>query len=253
MHFHLNIWLQTILNKWEILRLSDDLVAALKETSFVKCKQSEGDIIFVRPNQLLDPRNKIFGCIFNRNQSVFPAEEFSTETSLNMLEMVGLSSKVDKDVFLKCARIAEEEEDTRKAQVLLEYFSEHFGEFMDNFDFMQTIANIKFCPAVMGGERVKLYRFQEVAAPKDENLTFSVLPVMIKSCVPPQVLFSTLGITSPPPISVVLRQLRALTENDTILDRWTYNSSIEKVFSELFSFLQGETSFKHISSILVVF
>lgn len=234
--------IKTILNQWEILRLSDSLISALRETSFVKCKQSEGEIIFVRPNQLLDPRNKIFGCIFNSNQSVFPAEEFSSEASLKMLEAVGLSSKVDKDVFLKCARIAEDEEDTQKAQVLLEYFSEHFGEFMDNVHFMQTLANIKICPAMMGKGMINLYRFKDVAAPKDENLTFKVLPVMLQSCVPPQVLFSTLGIISPPPISVVLRQLRALTENETILDRWTNNSSIDKVFSDLFSFLQDNFS-----------
>jgi len=228
------------LNKWDVLRLSDNLVATLKETSFVKSKQIGGEILFVRPNQLLDPRNKIFGCIFNRDHSVFPAEEFSNEAALKVLEAVGLSSKIDKEIFLKCARVTEEEEDTEKAQILLQYFSEHFGEFMDNLEFMQTLANIKICPAALGEEIEKLYHFQDVAAPKDQNLTFMVLPVIMKSCAPPQVLFSTLGITSPPPISIVLRQVRALTENESILDHWTMNSSVEKVFSDIFAFLQGK-------------
>ena len=79
------------------------------------------------------------------------------------------------------------------------------------------------------------------AAPKDGHLVFKVMPIIHSTASPPQVLFSSLGIASPPPISVVLRQLRALIENETILDHWNYkHGSVETVFSEIFSFLQGE-------------
>jgi len=79
-----------------------------------------------------------------------------------------------------------------------------------------------------------------IAAPKDRHLTSNVMPVMFESCAPPQVMFSTLGIVSPPPIAVVLRQIRALTESHGTLDSWTYkHGTVEQVFSELFSFLQG--------------
>ena len=58
---------------------------------------------------------------------------------------------------------------------------------------------------------------------------------------PPQVMFSSLGIISPPPISVVLRQLRALIDDESILDHWNYKfGSVEAVFSEIFSYLQGK-------------
>jgi len=64
---------------------------------------------------------------------------------------------------------------------------------------------------------------------------------MHSSCAPPQVMFSSLGIISPSPISVVLRQIRALTEVEGSLDHWTYkHGTIEQVFSEVFSFLQGK-------------
>lgn len=80
-----------------------------------------------------------------------------------------------------------------------------------------------------------------LAAPKDKHLVFKVMPIIHESAVPPQVMFSALGIVSPPPISVVLKHLRFLLEDESSLDHWTYkHGSIETVFSELFSFLQGK-------------
>lgn len=67
------------------------------------------------------------------------------------------------------------------------------------------------------------------------------MPILHSSATPPQVMFSSLGIVSPPPISIVLRQLRALIEDECLLDHWTYkHGTVENVFSEIFSFLQGE-------------
>mmetsp|Transcript_8845 Transcript_8845/g.10287 ORF Transcript_8845/g.10287 Transcript_8845/m.10287 type:complete len:671 (+) Transcript_8845:58-2070(+) len=65
------------------------------------------------------------------------------------------------------------------------------------------------------------------------------MPVMLNSCAPPQVMFSSLGIVSPPPISIVLRQVRELTESDVALDQWPHQyGTVEQVFCDLFSFLQ---------------
>ena len=67
------------------------------------------------------------------------------------------------------------------------------------------------------------------------------MPIMHSVATPPQVMFSSLGIISPPPISVVLRQLRALIDDESILDHWNYKfGSAEAVFSEIFSYLQGK-------------
>jgi hypothetical protein len=64
---------------------------------------------------------------------------------------------------------------------------------------------------------------------------------MHESACPPQVMFSSLGIISPPPITVVLGQIKALTENESVLDHWVYKyGSFEQVFAKLFDFLQGK-------------
>jgi hypothetical protein len=87
---------------------------------------------------------------------------------------------------------------------------------------------------------IKIFSHQK-AAPKDRHLTYKVMPVLHESCAPPQVMFSTLGIVSPPSIAVVLRQVRALTEMQGLLDSWTYKyGTIEQVFSQIFSCLQGK-------------
>lgn len=86
------------------------------------------------------------------------------------------------------------------------------------------------------------------AAPKDRHLCYKVMPVLHDSCAPPQLMYSTLGITSPPSINVVLRQIRMLTEVESTLDHWTYkHGSVEQVFSELFSYLQGMHPESHFS------
>jgi len=145
---------------------------------------------------------------------------------------------------LKCAWIVEEEEDVVKAKVLLEYFAENFGEFYDNNqEFIQNLSQVRCVPAENDGEGTALYRFCDIAAPKDRHLCFRVMPVLLSSCAPPQVMFSRLEIVSPPPISVVLHQVRDLTEDEGSLDHWTYkHGSAEQVFSAIFSFLQDNFS-----------
>ena len=77
------------------------------------------------------------------------------------------------------------------------------------------------------------------AVHKDRNLVFRVLPVVPDAYSPPQVMFSSLGIESPPSIGNVLKQIRELTDDEIELDHWTYKyDSIEVVFGNIFSFLQ---------------
>uniref|UniRef100_A0A7S3QAL4 Uncharacterized protein n=1 Tax=Chaetoceros debilis TaxID=122233 RepID=A0A7S3QAL4_9STRA len=235
---------KSILEKWNVLRLSDGLLEVLRETAFVKRKHNnQSEVVYVKPGQLFDPRNGLFSAIFDKDRSQFPAEEFASDNALNMLEEVGLCTEIDKDTFLKCAWIVEGELDVAKGSKLLEYFADNFDKFYDGAEFVNKLAEIKCVPAELEGQRASLYRFAEIAAPKDRNLSFKVMPVMSATCAPPQVMFSSLGIVSPPPISIVLRQIRELTEDDGILDQWSYNhSSAEQVFSDLFSFLQDHYS-----------
>jgi len=233
---------KNILEKWSDLKNSNSLIDILKNTAFVKRKENmgNGEIVFVKPSQLFDPRIDILNVIIDEDRSCFPAEEFATEESLNMLKIVGLQTSVDKDTFLKCAWIVEGEQSVPKALKLFEYFSEHFEDFYDNNrgDFIRNLAEVSCVPAAQG-QSIGLYRFRDAAAPKDKHLVFKVMPVIHHDAVPPQVMFSSLGIVSPPPISTVLRQLRTLTQSQSTVDHWSYkHGTVEAVFAEIFAFLQ---------------
>jgi sacsin len=267
------IVIKNIIEKWDILKESDDFITTLKETAFVKKKGNEnnGDISFVKANQLFDTRNELLNLVFDKDRSCFPAEEFTSNNALDMLVAVGLNTKIDKDTFMKCAWIVEGEQSVPKALKLFEYFNDNFGDFYDNNrgEFLRQLAEVCCVPAA-DGQSLGLCRFRDagkytincrsiiwffgpqakfknilivsfVAAPKDKHLVFRVMPIIHNSAIPPQVMHSSLGIISPPPISVVLRQLRSLIEDESLLDRWNYkHGSIETVFSEIFSFLQGK-------------
>ena len=230
--------------------------------------RGHGEVLFVKPSDLFDPRNELLKKIFDKDRSCFPVDEFETEDSLKILEEVGLQTAVDKDIFLKCAWTVEEERSISKAMKLFEYFNENFGSFVDNHrgEFIHNLAEISCVPA-NNNQSLTLCRFRDAgkfvsylylhprnfhslnllyftfptAAPKDRHLAFTVMPIIHNAATPPQVLFSSLGIVSPPPISVVLRQLRTLIENEGTLDHWNYkHGTVETVFSDIFSFLQGE-------------
>lgn len=73
------------------------------------------------------------------------------------------------------------------------------------------------------------------------NILFYLWSFCCTECIlPPSLLFSNLKIISPPPIPVVLKQLKELTvENRISLDNWTYvHGSPEDVFRSIFSFLE---------------
>lgn len=135
----------------------------MKESEFVKRTQraGHGEVVFVKPSQLYDPRNQLLSTMFDKDRSLFPAEEFETAKALEMLESVGLQTKIDKETFLKCAWIVEEEQDVMKATLLFEYFAEHFGDFYDNSqDFTQNLSEVRCVPGEIDGQ-VALHRFRE--------------------------------------------------------------------------------------------
>ena len=81
------------------------------------------------------------------------------------------------------------------------------------------------------------------AAPRDRNLIFKVLPVIPDSIAPPQVMFSSLGIQSPPAIPSVLKHLRLLTKDEGDMYKWNHkHGKIEDVFANIFSYLQENYS-----------
>jgi hypothetical protein len=84
----------------------------------------------------------------------------------------------------------------------------------------------------------------QVSPPKDRHLVWSVVPVLLAIHVPPQLIWSSLGINSPPGRDVVLRHLKNLTVGDeaargdghgegggTVLDRWGVEAVSQDVFA----------------------
>lgn len=230
---------EVVLNKWGTLSSSAEFVSILKETPFVKrATARDGEIVFVKANQLYDPRNEFLDSMLEDDPTNFPAEEFLRPEWLDILSAVGIKDEVDKDTFLKCAWIVESENSTSKAMKLFEYYKENFADFFDQ-EFSRQLADVKCVPAKLEDEPLSLHRFREVAVPRDRNVVFKVFPVMPETITPPQVMFSSLGIVSPPTIPTVLDQVRLLTEDESALDRWSYkHGTIEEVFADLFSFLQ---------------
>ncbi len=126
-----------------------------------KQRVGHGEVVFVKPSQLFDPRNPLLNAVFDKDRSLFPAEEFETTKALDILETVGLQTKVDKETFLKCAWIVEEEQDVTKSTLLFEYFAENFGDFYDNNqDFTRNLSEVRCVPGEIDGQ-LGLHRFRE--------------------------------------------------------------------------------------------
>jgi len=230
--------MQHILVNWETLKENAPLLNAIKEVPFMGVKASA----------LYDPRNELLRDIFADDPSVFPPITFASPDWLVLLGDIGLKNTIDKQTFLDCARKIESQiteplhiEVTSKATRLIGYLIQNWQDFFDDH-FYQELSRIICVPVNVpnGHEPTKgtaaLRRFKDGAAPKDKNLCFTVLPIIPTPILPPQLMWSSLGIISPPPIDIVIQHLRNLTHGSSF-DRWPYAESSTTVFQGLYSFL----------------
>jgi hypothetical protein len=169
-----------ILQHWETLN-SAEFIDELKRCPFVKKRlhdQSHSEITFVKPDNLLDPRNEFLRSIFDRSRSVFPAEEFAAAEWLEILSCLGMKNEVDKDIFLQCAKIVELENDVSKGMCLMEFFVNNFGQFACTQEFCMQLSEIKCIPAGISNAPLALYCTKDVSIPLHRHLVFEVLPVI---------------------------------------------------------------------------
>jgi len=239
----------------------------LSRIPFIRTKQQD-TVVYACPGQLYDPRNPFFQDIFKGSSAYFPTEEYDSDRSLDFLVCAGMIHNVDRESFLKAALIVEEEGSVPKAMVLWKYFSSSYNDFHDaTNNFLLVLSRVKCVPAESEYAEVALHYFSDVckslivihrkfvlsyfiltflrhcskAIPRDKNLSFTVLPTALEDILPPQFMFSRLHISSPPPLAVVLKHLRVLTDDNIISEKWLKKySTIEKVFVDIFSFLQGK-------------
>jgi hypothetical protein len=201
------------------------------------------------------------------NEELFPSCNENCEAWPPILRELGLRGKVDRDTFLQSARHVEgqrsdplEPRVEEKASLLLRYLIEHESDFFEPA-FARALGTISFVPVEctdffntgrngggtgdaggssgngVGGGSTVLVSFSEAAVPKDRHLVWTAMPVIPPHLVPPQMMWSSLGVNTPPSVEVVVRHLRCLVAHPS-LDRWPFpNDSPTAVFQSLYAFL----------------
>ena len=113
----------------------------------------------------------------------------------------------------------------------------------------RELGKVTFVPAVQyhhgldvtgaAAESVRLVRYLNVVVAKDANLAFTQMPMLAEAACPPQVMYSNLGIMSPPPMNIVLAHLRTLVDQGAWLNDWDYTGDGPiAVFSSIFKYLE---------------
>jgi hypothetical protein len=231
---------------------NEEFLNAMKEVSFCKLENDT----FVKPSTLMDPNHTLLAFIFNDDKSAFPPSFFCDDEWLAILRECGLKSKIDRDGFLQCARHVEglcsfplDPEVEDKSSQLLRFLIEHDDDFYDS-TFARALATVKFVPAEMiewndeMNERNKdeniggmLVSFSDAAVYKDRHLIWSSKPVIPVHLVPPQMMWSSLSIKTPPETELVLRHFKCLITSPNF-DRWPFPDPPVAVFNSIFSFLE---------------
>jgi hypothetical protein len=89
---------QHVRDHWAEVRARPALLERLRAAELVPIAG-----VFVRADQLLDPRVPLLARVF-RSDPVFPTGEFGSEAWLAILRVLGLQSAITGDLFLQCAR-----------------------------------------------------------------------------------------------------------------------------------------------------
>lgn len=233
-------FLDRVKTRWEVLKADEPFKLKMKAVECVM--RGGGGEVYVKTSDCFDPTHNMLATIYNYDLSKFPHVRHHDEKWLNILRELGLVNNVDKKSFLLCANTVAEQGSYDKAVVLLKFLSENFAEFFDP-EFARSLSNVVFVPAIIyrcGAEwEKKLVTFKEVVTPKDVNLAFTVMPMVKEEVCPPQVMCSSLGIVSPPPLESVLGQLRNLTKDGGYLGKWDFPAAQPTaVFSSLFKFME---------------
>ncbi|OAE21027.1 hypothetical protein AXG93_606s1120 [Marchantia polymorpha subsp. ruderalis] len=244
--------LSYVYSNWASLKLEDAVVAALKQTKFVRTgndsTQSENaENNLCSPQELLDPENPLLKRVFAGEAGRFPGGQFATSGWLRILRDAGLRSATDAGLLLECARKVEElgqqsshengDDDVFEAEsssglgevstevwavsgMLVETILANFASLFGT-SFCEPLSRIACVPAERGilsggagrGKRI-LASYSEAVLLKDWSLAWTCAPVLARpSVVPPEFSWATLRLRSPPPFSVVLKHLKTVGKN----------------------------------------
>ena len=89
---------------WEDLQFENTVVAALKDTKFVKCGGHDVTSQLFKPQELIDPDDSLLKSVFAGDSSKFPGGRFATDGWLRILHKVGLRTTSEREILIECAR-----------------------------------------------------------------------------------------------------------------------------------------------------
>ncbi|KAG6965485.1 hypothetical protein JG688_00007167, partial [Phytophthora aleatoria] len=259
-----------LLQKWQSLRGNAELAALLKTSALFRDDESE-DASYRPASAYCDPRNKVLATIYAGVRGQFPAQRYRTPEWLDLMGEIGLQTEVTVDIFVECAQRIDGQfsgkqalspEDEHLITTLHEFFVQNFDKFDRSRSFFERITPLSFVPAVVyenvlqssnGGavdskregqftSRSVVRKYSDCATPDDQALVYSTMPILANVALPTRVLYSRLGIKSPPPQDQVVRHLLSITNGNRAMSSrsldWQFFLPMVEVFQAIFKFLQ---------------
>ncbi|KAE9248135.1 hypothetical protein PF004_g4009 [Phytophthora fragariae] len=236
-----------LLQKWQSLRGSAELTALLRTSPLFRTEEGEG-ASYLPAGAYCDPRNSVLAAIYDGVPGKFPAQRYRTIEWLDFMAEIGLQTEVTVEIFVECAQRIDEQcsgkqaltpEDDHLITALHQYFVQNFDKFDRSRSFFERIAPLAFVPATV-------YEAENCATPEDQALVYSTMPILANAALPPRVLYSRLGIQSPPPQDQVVAHLLSITNGDRPVSSrsldWQFFLPMVEVFQAIFKFLQEHWS-----------
>ncbi|KAL3671864.1 hypothetical protein V7S43_002532 [Phytophthora oleae] len=258
--------MRIILQKWQSLRGNAELTTLLKISALFR--DDEGENALYHPaSAYCDPRNNVLATIYDGVRGQFPAQRYRTAEWLDLMGELGLQTEVTVDIFVECAQRIDGQfsgkqalapEDEHLITTLHQFFVQNFDKFDRSRSFFERIAPLAFVPAAVyetsseldvserqEGQftsRSVVRKYSECAIPDDQALVYSTMPILANVALPPRVLYSRLGIKSPPPQDQVVAHLLSITHGDRAVSSrsldWQFFLPMVEVFQTIFKFLQ---------------
>ncbi|KAE9321360.1 hypothetical protein PF001_g4953 [Phytophthora fragariae] len=224
-----------------------ELTALLRTSPLFRTEEGEG-ASYLPAGAYCDPRNSVLAAIYDGVPGKFPAQRYRTIEWLDFMAEIGLQTEVTVEIFVECAQRIDEQcsgkqaltpEDDHLITALHQYFVQNFDKFDRSRSFFERIAPLAFVPATV-------YEAENCATPEDQALVYSTMPILANAALPPRVLYSRLGIQSPPPQDQVVAHLLSITNGDRPVSSrsldWQFFLPMVEVFQAIFKFLQEHWS-----------
>lgn len=193
-----------------------------------------GSMTLARPDKLLDPSveelAEACGLEDENGSLFFPAVECRSPSWLRMLRDLGLRRALDPATFLAAAELAAEKRESRRSRQLLKHLRVDFERqqasqrtLSSDTSLLNSLGNIPFVPVTVydaRGEMVAGFSsLTESAVYNDRAVCWTSTPIIAHTDTPPRLLWSTLGLKSPPTEPKVLAHLRNLGMGRAEFDR----------------------------------